>query len=242
MRSILQEHNADLLHVTKFCLKGFAAELFANKLICIEVKNSPTFNNIIGEFEAGINIENDASKLIEKWELFCQSLRKQEGPAMMLAMKFKKKMNSENNEANLSNLKFVNFLQDLCNQAETSTDHSSDDSDSESHHSTAKKKTSPNDLLNLIARTRKRLLDESRIVETRSNKDEKAGIEIQFKEESKIETSVNPSTKINEETDSSDPKNEDKEEAGMPRVSELSTVQGIVILSLVLVITLLSSM
>ena len=248
MRNILQEHNNDLRQVTTFCLKGFAAELYTSNLISLQVKNEPTFNSIINEFEAGINIENDASKLTRKWELFCQSLRKQKGPAMMLGDIFEKKMNSEKNETNLSKLKFLNFLQNFCSQrslAETSTEHLSDDSFSQFFHcirGPAGKEKFPNNIISCsltdaVATATKRLPDESRIVETRNNKDEKAGMEeTQIKEENKMETSVNPSTKINEETDSSDAKNEDKEEAGMPRVSEIPTVQGIVFLSLVIIL------
>ena len=81
MKTILQKHNAQLLKATRTCLEGFVADLYANGLITKTVKDTPNFNSIISEFEAGLDCERDATKLTKMWDLFLESLRKQRGPA-----------------------------------------------------------------------------------------------------------------------------------------------------------------
>ena len=61
--------------------------MYSKRLISESVRDSPTAYYLIGEFESGINLVNNISKLQEHCQLFLQCLSSEGGPTKLAAQK-----------------------------------------------------------------------------------------------------------------------------------------------------------
>lgn len=67
------------------CLSEVADEMYRHKLISKSVRNKPTVHNVIDEFESGMMLIDDISKLWKHCQLFLQCLSSQGGPIEVAA-------------------------------------------------------------------------------------------------------------------------------------------------------------
>ena len=81
MLDVLQENYELLNEALRECLKDVVGAMFARKLINRPVLRSPTYESGISEFECGLNIKKDKTKLLEHWKSFITCLTNQGGPA-----------------------------------------------------------------------------------------------------------------------------------------------------------------
>ena len=72
------------------CLSEVADEMYRHKLISKPVRNKPNFHNVIDEFESGMMLIDDISKLWKHCQLFVQCLSSQGGPIEVAAQKLGK--------------------------------------------------------------------------------------------------------------------------------------------------------
>ena len=76
----LQKHFADAKKATKHCIQSISDELFAKHLISDSVKESPTYQKILDEFESGICPIQSISELENRYEEFLRCLKCDGGP------------------------------------------------------------------------------------------------------------------------------------------------------------------
>ena len=81
MLDVLQENYELLNDALRECLKDVVGAMFARKLISRSVLRSPTYESVISEFEIGLKIKKDKTKLLEHWNSFITCLTNQGGPA-----------------------------------------------------------------------------------------------------------------------------------------------------------------
>ena len=73
---VLKKHYAALINLPKDSLKDLADELYSARLISTKVRRTPTFDNIIKEFEAGLIFKRSLAELQEYLIKFLTSLKK----------------------------------------------------------------------------------------------------------------------------------------------------------------------
>ena len=61
--------------------------MYSKRLISESVRDSPTVYNVIGEFESGMRLTNNISKLQEHCQCFLQCLSREGGPTKLAAQK-----------------------------------------------------------------------------------------------------------------------------------------------------------
>ena len=98
MKDLLQEVHYPLQVALKHCLSQVVGEMFSEKLISRSVKDDPTYDKMIDEFEAGMKWK-DIPELQDRWRSFLQILSNQGGPAQdaanHLATDFSDKLHNE---------------------------------------------------------------------------------------------------------------------------------------------------
>ena len=82
MKDILQEQDYPLQVALSNCLPQVAAEMFSVKMIPESVKVDPTYNEVIGEYKAGIGMLRDVTALQTHWQLFLKILSNQDNSAV----------------------------------------------------------------------------------------------------------------------------------------------------------------
>ena len=87
LKSILTSHFADLSNQLSRCLPRVSAAMYSKSLINESVRKSPTVDSVIDEFESGMRLANNISKLQEHCQLFLQCLSSEGGPTKLAAQK-----------------------------------------------------------------------------------------------------------------------------------------------------------
>ena len=87
LKSVLTIHFSDLSNQLSRCLPRVSAAMYSKSLISESVRDSPTVYNVIGEFESGMRLANNISKLQEHCQLFLQCLSSEGGPTKLAAQK-----------------------------------------------------------------------------------------------------------------------------------------------------------
>ena len=87
MKDVLTSHFADLSNQLSRCLPQISAAMYSKKLISESVRKSPAIDNVIDEFESGMRLANNISKLQEHCQLFLQCLSSEGGPTKLAAQK-----------------------------------------------------------------------------------------------------------------------------------------------------------
>ena len=96
LRNVLKNQFSSLDGALKNCLKDVANEMFSKNLISKVVRDSPSYDSVIREFEAGLTCMEDKTQLEEYCQTFLDCLYNgsQGGPArlaaQMLAKRWKK--------------------------------------------------------------------------------------------------------------------------------------------------------
>ena len=80
IQDILEKKYSVLNNLLKPTLIPFAAEMYSHGLISKTTKDTANFNDMIREFNSGMDFIHDDQKLIKHCQLFLQSLVNQEGP------------------------------------------------------------------------------------------------------------------------------------------------------------------
>ena len=83
----MTSHFADLSNQLSRCLSRVSAAMYSKRLISESVRDSPTVYSVIGEFESGMNLVNNISKLQKHCQLFLQCLSSEGGPTKLAAQK-----------------------------------------------------------------------------------------------------------------------------------------------------------
>lgn len=93
LRDVLTTQFADLSEALEDAevLNGVAGQLFAKGVIAKAVKNNPTYNSVINEFEAGLKFQKNPSEIEEYCKLLLESLSSQRGAAKHAAKSLKDK-------------------------------------------------------------------------------------------------------------------------------------------------------
>ena len=87
LKSVLTSHFSDLSNQLSRCLSRVSAAMYSKRLISESVRDSPTVYNVIGEFESGMKLASNISKLQERCQLFLQCLSSEGGPTKLAAQK-----------------------------------------------------------------------------------------------------------------------------------------------------------
>ena len=87
LKDVLTRHFSDLSNQLRRCLPRVAGEMHSKRLISKSVRDSPTVYNVIGEFESGMRLGDNISKLQEHCQLFLQCLSSEGGPTKLAAQK-----------------------------------------------------------------------------------------------------------------------------------------------------------
>ena len=87
LKSVLTSHFADLSNQLSRCLPRVSAAMYSKRLISESVRKSPTVDSVIDEFESGMRLANNISKLQEHCQLFLQCLSSEGGPTKLAAQK-----------------------------------------------------------------------------------------------------------------------------------------------------------
>ena len=87
LKSVLTSHFAVLSNQLSRCLSRVSASMYSKRLISESVRDSPTVYNVIGEFESGMRLASNISKLQEHCQLFLQCLSSEGGPTKLAAQK-----------------------------------------------------------------------------------------------------------------------------------------------------------
>ena len=87
LQNVLAKQFSSLNGALKNCLKDVANEMFSKNLISKVVKDSPTYDSVIHEFEAGMTYVRDITQLEEYCQTFLDCLYNgsQGGPAIFAA-------------------------------------------------------------------------------------------------------------------------------------------------------------
>lgn len=81
LKGVLHKNFAKLKSTIRDCLPQVAAEMFSKGLLTESVRDMPTYNAIIREFEAGMEYKKTKSQTEKHCQLFLDSLIRQGGPA-----------------------------------------------------------------------------------------------------------------------------------------------------------------
>ena len=87
LKSVLTIHFYDLSNQLSRCLPRVSAAMYSKRLISESVRKSPTVDSVIDEFESGMRLANNISKLQEHCQLFLQCLSSEGGPMKLAAQK-----------------------------------------------------------------------------------------------------------------------------------------------------------
>ena len=87
LKSVLTSHFADLSNQLSRCLPRVSAAMYSKSLISESVRKSPTIDSVIDEFESGMRLANNISKLQEHCQHFLQCLSSEGGPTKLAAQK-----------------------------------------------------------------------------------------------------------------------------------------------------------
>ena len=87
LKDVLMSHFADLSNQLSRCLPRVSAAMYSKRLISESVRKSPTIDSVIDEFECGMRLANNISKLQEHCQLFLQCLSSEGGPTKLSAQK-----------------------------------------------------------------------------------------------------------------------------------------------------------
>ena len=87
LKSVLTSHFADLSNQLSRCLPRVSAAMFSKRLISESVRDYPTVYSVVGEFESGMRLANNISKLQKHCQLFLQCLSSEGGPMKLTAQK-----------------------------------------------------------------------------------------------------------------------------------------------------------
>ena len=91
LKQILDQHHADLDFASKFSLDNIAKKLFQVEIITEDVRESPTYDNIIKSFEGVIRFVDNQPDLEDKLEKFLSVLSSIGGPLNAAATMLRKK-------------------------------------------------------------------------------------------------------------------------------------------------------
>lgn len=100
LQKVLDRKYAFLRRAMQYCLEDVAAELFSNGFITRPVRNAPSYNAIICEFEAGIQLKENISELSKHCQLFVKSVidGSEGGSAYLAAQSLAEEWNDEANK------------------------------------------------------------------------------------------------------------------------------------------------
>ena len=98
LKGVLQSKFASLSRSLKDTLPYVAAEMYSKELISEAVKDNPTYESIIREFEVGLQFLESASELENHCQLFLKCLSIQGGPVTGAARALTKDWNDEVNK------------------------------------------------------------------------------------------------------------------------------------------------
>ena len=87
LKSVLTNHFSDLSNQLSRCLSRISTSMYSKRLISELVRDCPTVYNVIGEFESGMRLGDNISKLQEHCQLFLQCLSSEGGPTKLAAQK-----------------------------------------------------------------------------------------------------------------------------------------------------------
>ena len=85
LRDIIQKNYSCLSDATEGCLKKIAEQMYSKRLVSKTVQTSPTFDSVMSEFEASLQISNSIQQIEKNCNQFVQSLSSQGGPAQAAA-------------------------------------------------------------------------------------------------------------------------------------------------------------
>ena len=98
LKGVLKTRFASLSRSLKDTLPYVAAEMYSKGLISEVVKDNPTYDSMIREFEAGLQFLESVSELENHCQLFLKCLSIQGGPAAGAAKALAKDWNEEVNK------------------------------------------------------------------------------------------------------------------------------------------------
>ena len=98
LKEVLKKKFASLSRSLKDTLPYVAAEMYSKGLISEAVKDNPTYDSMIREFEAGLQFLESVSELENHCQLFLKCLSSQGGPAVGAAKVLAKDWNDEVNK------------------------------------------------------------------------------------------------------------------------------------------------
>ena len=98
LKAVLLSHFAGLSDQLKSCLHQITTKMYSCSLISKSVRDSPTVNSVIDEFENGMQYKNDVLKLQEHCQLFLQCLSIEGGPVKLAAQELCKDWMEEVNK------------------------------------------------------------------------------------------------------------------------------------------------
>ena len=87
LKSVLTTHFADLSNQLSRCLPQISTAMYSKRLISESVRKSPTIDSVVSEFESGMRLANNISKLQEHCQLFLQCFYSEGGPTKSAAQK-----------------------------------------------------------------------------------------------------------------------------------------------------------
>ena len=98
LKEVLKKKFASLSRSLKDTLPNIAAEMYSKGLISEAVKDNPTYDSMIREFEAGLQFLGSVSELENYCQLFLECLSIQGGPVVGAAKVLAKDWNDEVNK------------------------------------------------------------------------------------------------------------------------------------------------
>ena len=98
LKEVLKKKFASLSRSLKDTLSYVAAEMYSKGLISETVKDNPTYDSMIREFEAGLQFLESVSELENHCQLFLKCLSSQGGPVVGAAKVLAKDWNEEVNK------------------------------------------------------------------------------------------------------------------------------------------------
>ena len=99
LKEVLKKKFASLSRSLKDTLSYVAAEMYSKGLISEAVKDNPTYDSMIREFEAGLQFLESVSEVENHCQLFLECLSSQGGPAVGAAKVLAKDWNDEVNKS-----------------------------------------------------------------------------------------------------------------------------------------------
>ena len=87
LKRVLKIHFVDLSEQLSRCLQQVSSAMYSKGLISKSVRKSPTIDSVIDEFESGMKLVNNISKLQEDCQFFLQCLSSEGGRTKLVAQK-----------------------------------------------------------------------------------------------------------------------------------------------------------